>query len=59
MVTIDNERYVRLLVAEETLRRLDAGGVDNWEWYSESLNPDDQPSLQVFEEESYDRPELS
>lgn len=27
-----------LLLNDEILRRLEAGGVDNWTWYSESLN---------------------
>lgn len=38
--------YKELLKNAEKLRRLEDGGVDNWEWYSDSLYPD--------EEESYD-----
>lgn len=37
MVVISKERYDDLLHAEEVLAALYAGGVDNWEWYSESL----------------------
>lgn len=35
------DRIRGLLIAEETLRRLHDGGVDNWEWYGESLNGDE------------------
>ena len=31
-------RYAELLVAERKLHCLEAGGVDNWESYSESLS---------------------
>lgn len=34
---ISMERYKELLAAERKLLCLEAGGVDNWEWYSESL----------------------
>lgn len=36
-VTISSERYAELLKAEEELSALHAGGVDDWEWYNESL----------------------
>lgn len=39
-VTISKEEYLRLLKSEEKLSLLEAGGVDNWDWYSESLFPD-------------------
>lgn len=36
---IISERVLKdLLLNDEILRRLEAGGVDNWEWYSESIN---------------------
>ena len=35
--TISKERYDELLAAEIKLNLLEAGGVDNWEWYGESL----------------------
>lgn len=50
-ITIPKEEYVRLVVADETLNRLGMGGVDNWEWYGESLNPDGEPDMDEFEEE--------
>ena len=41
MINISVERYLKLLNDERTLKHLHAGGVDNWEWYSESL-PDEE-----------------
>jgi len=49
-VTIAKQEYARLLVSEMTLNRLEMGGVDNWEWYGESLNPDDEPNIDEAEE---------
>lgn len=37
MVTITKKQYDRLLKRDFKLECLEAGGVDNWEWYSESL----------------------
>ncbi len=39
-ITISKKEYRRLLKASEKIDLLEAGGVDNWEWYSESLNPE-------------------
>jgi hypothetical protein len=36
-VTLSKERYEELIIAEKWLRALEEGGVDNWEWYYESL----------------------
>ena len=36
-VTISAVRLKYLESRDEILRALEAGGVDNWEWYSESL----------------------
>jgi len=44
------QRLTQLMLAEERLARLEAGGVNNWEWYHESLHPTDKPSLDDFEE---------
>lgn len=44
------EEYIKLKVAAEELSRLNAGGVDNWEWYGESLNPDGEPTLDEFKD---------
>ena len=37
VVTIPRDRYFRLLCSELKLDLLEAGGVDNWDWYGESL----------------------
>lgn len=36
-IEVDLERYTKLLQSDKILNALYAGGVDNWEWYSESL----------------------
>lgn len=36
-VTIKKTEYDFLLKANHMLECLESGGVDNWEWYSESL----------------------
>ena len=36
-VLIPAARVRELLLIERTLAALEAGGVDNWEWYSDSL----------------------
>jgi hypothetical protein len=42
--TIPTAEYVRLLRAELKLSMLEAGGVDNWSGYGESLNPEGEKS---------------
>lgn len=37
LMTISLKRYKELLDSEKKLHALEAGGVDNWQWYSESL----------------------
>lgn len=37
MIEITEERYEELLDAEKKLDALEAGGVDNWQWYGDSL----------------------
>ena len=37
-VTISKQEYKELLVDSLILSGLENGGVDNWEWYSESIN---------------------
>lgn len=37
MITIPEHRYKQLLEDSKILNALYAGGVDNWEWYSEAL----------------------
>lgn len=36
-ITVSKEHYFRLRLDAETLRLLEQGGVDNWEWYGDSL----------------------
>ena len=36
-VTITKEEYDRLIYRDLKLEALEAGGVDNWEWYDDSL----------------------
>lgn len=43
-ITIGREEYLRLRLDSELLGFLQGGGVDSWEWYGDSLNPDDGPS---------------
>lgn len=38
LVTISLEEYNKLKLAAEELEALKQGGVDNWDWYSESIN---------------------
>jgi hypothetical protein len=47
-ISIPIERYKELIKSERILGLLKAGGVDNWEWYSESL-------ADFYEEESEGR----
>lgn len=42
-VTITKQEYFSLLKQNLRVERLDNGGVDNWEWYGESLNPEGEP----------------
>ena len=37
MVTIPLKEYEYLKARDEELSLLEAGGVDNWEWYGEAL----------------------
>lgn len=37
MITITPSHYSKLKQAAKKLACLEAGGVDNWDWYSESL----------------------
>jgi len=60
-ITITKTEYNKLLHAAEKLSRLERGGVDSWEWYSESLarqegddfNSDDE-ALDVLTENDID-----
>lgn len=56
-ILVSKSRLISLLQTEEEMSRLQNGGVDNWEWYSESLSGefDDMPSLTEAEDEIYNR----
>jgi len=49
-ITITKKEYLRLQIESERLNRLEFGGVDNWDWYDASMNPDDRPDMEDFEE---------
>lgn len=49
-VTITKNQYLQMQIDSEILTRLESGGVDDWEWYGESLNPDGEPDMDEFEE---------
>ena len=44
-ITISKIEYFNLKKAELELTLLEHGGVDNWDWYGDSLNPDNELSL--------------
>ena len=41
MYLVNENRLAELLREEQKLTLLENGGVDNWEWYEDSLNPGD------------------
>ena len=48
---IDESRLAKLLREEQKLKLLENGGVDNWEWYDESLfHPDEGKTLNDIED---------
>lgn len=40
-VIIPKNEFASLLRDSDKLSRLECGGVDNWDWYDESLNDED------------------
>ncbi len=53
MVQVEESRLAELLREEWKLQALEAGGVDNWEWYDESLfHPDEGKTLNDIEDMS-------
>lgn len=50
-VTITKEQYYYLKCAEAKLDLLEAGGVEEWDWYEEALYPDCEPNIEDREEE--------
>ena len=51
-VIIPKNEFASLLRDSDKLHRLECGGVDNWEWYDESLNND--PSYEKIQDMSND-----
>lgn len=47
-ITISVSAYKELLKDAEKLRRLENGGVDNWDWYGDSLYPDGEEGFDAF-----------
>ena len=52
-IIIPKNKFANLLRDSDKLYRLECGGVDNWEWYGESLNNDD-PSYEEIQDMSDD-----
>lgn len=53
MIQVAESRLAELLREEWKLQALEAGGVDNWEWYDESLfHPDGGKTLNDIEDMS-------
>lgn len=46
-ITITKKEYFGLRKAEMEMSLLERGGVDNWEWYGESLNPDGEDEIDI------------
>ena len=53
VVIIPKNELASLLRDSDKLHRLECGGVDNWDWYDESLNNDD-PSYEKIQDMSDD-----
>lgn len=53
MIQVEEKRLAELLREEWKLNALEAGGVDNWEWYEESLfHSDEGKALNYIEDMS-------
>lgn len=50
-VTISAKEYRKLRYAAAELMLLESGGVDNWDWYSESLYSEGGESLDDLKEQ--------
>ncbi len=45
---VPKAEYVELRKAQVKLNMLEAGGVDNWDWFGDSLNPDGEESYSEY-----------
>ena len=52
-IIIPRNEFASLLRDSDKLSRLECGGVDNWDWYDESLN-DEDPSYEEIQDMSDD-----
>ena len=52
-IIIPKNEFADLLRDSDKLSRLECGGVDNWDWYDESLNNED-PSYEKIQDMSDD-----
>ena len=50
-IIIPKNKFANLLRDSDKLSRLECGGVDNWDWYGESLN---DPSYEEIQDMSDD-----
>lgn len=50
-IIIPKNEFASLLRDSDKLSRLECGGVDNWDWYDESLNNED-PSYEKIQDMS-------
>ena len=53
-IIIPKNEFASLLRDSDKLSRLECGGVDNWEWYGESLNDYKDPSYEKIQDMSDD-----
>ena len=52
-IIIPKNEFADLLRDSDKLNRLECGGVDNWDWYDESLNNDNEdPSYEKIQDMS-------
>lgn len=50
-ITISKREYMALRLSAERLGMLEAGGVDNWEHYGDSLYPMSKPTIEDIEKD--------
>lgn len=53
-IIIPKNEFASLLRDSDKLYRLECGGVDNWEWYGESLNDYEDPPYEKIQDMSND-----
>ena len=53
-IIIPKNEFASLLRDSDKLRRLEYGGVDNWEWYGEALNDKEDLSYDEIQDMSDD-----